>query len=300
MTATTGYVFAYSTVALVLLITGALKIQLLEDVARRSVFGVIGLGGLSARTIGRTVGAAEIAAGLLIFTPGTARTFALGCAVALFSTGILTTVYLRVRRPDLVCGCAGNLSVPYETRVGVLRNIFLVACSVLALAPLSGGTPNWSSRESFAGFMLAAVVVLAIVLVSPERRGRQDSRRTRQAHGQLQMLASDCAKARTRGRALRRLLRRSNAWLEAAQYADRRKPRLLDMWTERCWAYGSFDAALDHAAVVAVVRVSLVYPQIGGYALTDPDEARVLFAREPLGHETAPGDVGRFLPATTA
>lgn len=61
-------------------------------------------------------------------------------------------------------------------------------------------------------------------------------------------------------------------------HAAEERPPLLDIWTDGCWLYASIAASFDGQAVTAVVRVHRAYPELGSYALTDPDASLILSA----------------------
>jgi hypothetical protein len=253
---------------LALLLLGGCAAKLVRAVRTRSLGAGLGPTELFPRRLRRPAAVAVcgtelgLAAGLLITADraglnGPAEAVRLATAL-FFVVALFGLVELREHRPDLGCGCFGDLSarpvsVRSIARAGVLA---AAALATVGLAPVHLPPPG--PRAAVALSLLLAELLL-VALLSPEagetlmRLGYTEPCELRAADPQRALAA----------------LHRSRAWRRQAALAGTGTP--ADMWRELCWWYVVYPAQTPApgAALVFAVQVKQHWPTIRA-ALTGP------------------------------
>jgi hypothetical protein len=149
--------------------------------------------------------------------------------VLFFLVALCGLVELREHRPDLGCGCFGDLSVkPVGTR-SILRAglLALAAALTVGLPPVHLPPPGLRAAAAL-GLLLAELLLVA--LLSPEagealvRLGYSEPCELREASPRRALAA----------------LRRSRRWRRQSVLIDSDEP--ADMWRELCWWYVVYPA----------------------------------------------------------
>ena len=205
-------------------------------------------------------------------------------ATAFFLVAMSALIELRGRRPDVGCGCFGDLS---SRPVGA-RSI--VRSAVLALAALASiGAPGLHLPPPSARAALLLAILcgefLVIALLSPEagevlvRLGYSEPCEVRSAPAARTLAA----------------LHRSSHWRRRASVITGGEPS--DIWRELCWRYVVYPGWLDgaDADVVFAVQVKQRRPVI--LSAVVPRETPAGPAVETASAETAPAETS---PAETS
>jgi hypothetical protein len=162
----------------------------------------------------------------------------------LFGTAAAALNELRTRKPDLGCGCFGELSrTPVSWRV-IARAALLCAAAVssIGVAPLS--MPD-SSRQAWLTLAAAAAELAVLAVLSPEI-------------GQAMIRLSHAQPCELRevpvGRTLS-ALHASAPWRRYRRFLIAAAP--VDVWREGCWRFVVFPAVLSSRRVDVVFAVHL-------------------------------------------
>lgn len=263
---------------LALILLGACAFKLSRVLRSRSLAAVLDATALFPERLRRPATAAlsatelTLGVGLLVTmgplgTGGRADAVRLATAV-FFLVGMCALVELRERRPDLGCGCFGDLStgpagVRTVIRAGLLAGMALAALRLRR--PFAFPPPGSRAAVSLA-LLAAELVVLA--LVSPElgevlvRLGYAEPCEVRQQPPHRPLTA----------------LRRSRSW---RQHAGVIMGGPADMWRELCWwyvVYPALSGGQDCQVVFAVevrhrrpaIRAAVVRPAPGPPAAPAP------------------------------
>jgi hypothetical protein len=220
----------------------------------------------------------SLGAGILLTSGRAWRGWADGARLAtalFFLIAMCAIVELREFRPDLGCGCFGDLSGRPPGLRSVLRAGLLAAA---ALASIPGGELTLPPAGPAAALDLGILVAefLLVAAVSPEvgevlaRLGYAEPCERRAAPPQRALAA----------------LHRSRAWRRRARLVGRARP--ADMWRELCWWYVVYPGR-DECDIVFAVEVrhrrpaihSAVVPRTGG-ASPDDGSARAQAAADGL------------------
>ncbi len=178
-------------------------------------------------------------AGRLTFLPAAATVVRFG-VVLLFATATAALVELRAHRPDIGCGCFGDLSdTPVSPRTICRSALFtLAAAATIGVPPVpltTGGiVPGAMHGTPGARLLVAALAAEIVVLaaLSPElgealiRLGYREpcERRTVAPHRTLAALRS------------------SRTWRRHADLLTTAEP--TDVWRELCWRYAVFSGEI--------------------------------------------------------
>jgi hypothetical protein len=194
--------------------------------------------------------AAELSAGAgLIATAGRlgrgelANVVRLGTAL-LFLVATCALIELRSARPDLGCGCFGDLS---KTPVGgrALARSALLAAAALATVGLPPLRPPRPGADAITPLAVLLAELVLIAALSPEigeslvRLGYSEPCELRHVPVERTLAA----------------LRRSYAWRKYAGVITRPQPS--DVWRELCWRYVVFPARVSGRDADAVFAVYL-------------------------------------------
>jgi hypothetical protein len=211
-----------------------------------------------------TVCLAELALGigLLVtagkFGAGDPATGARLLVAIFFLVATFALVELRNTRPDLGCGCFGELSrAPVSLRTLARSALFAVAAlSTLRLGPLQ---PPKTGLLTAATLGILAVELIVIAALSPEL-GEGLVRLGYSEPCELRRLPADRSLA---------ALRKSAPWRQYAGALAADQP--ADIWRELCWRYLVFPARYgdQDAEVVFAVQLKSRRPEIRA-ALVDP------------------------------
>lgn len=157
----------------------------------------------------------------------------------------------RERRPDLGCGCFGDLSTRPIGPRSILRAGILAGAAAASLgAPPLRLPPPGPRALTDLGILAAEVAVVAIL--SPEV-------------GELLVrlgYAEPCERRSVPTQRVLASLHRSRAWRKNAALTAGDRPK--DMWRELCWWFLVYPSrgADDHADIVFAVRVARRHPPI--------------------------------------
>jgi hypothetical protein len=188
--------------------------------------------------------------GVALFAPR-AATGARIAAAAFFLVAAAALVELRGRRPDLGCGCFGDLSSEPAGRRSLARALLLSGAALISVETPALYLPPWGHGALlFLGVVCAELALIAAL--SPEvgealvRLGYTDP-------CELRLLPADRTLA---------ALRRSRQWRKHAQAITTELP--IDMWRELCWRYVVFPCRQDggNAEVVFAVQLKRRHPVV--------------------------------------
>jgi hypothetical protein len=188
--------------------------------------------------------------GVALFAPR-AATGARITAAAFFLVAAAALVELRGRRPDLGCGCFGDLSGRPAGRRSLARALLLTGAALISVeAPALYLPPRGHGALLFLGVVCAELALIAAL--SPEvsealvRLGYTDPCELRQLPADRTLAA----------------LRRSRQWRKYAQAITTEMP--VDMWRELCWRYVVFPCRQDggNAEVVFAVQLKRRRPAV--------------------------------------
>ncbi len=197
-------------------------------------------------------------AGTALFAPR-AATGARIAAAAFFLVAAAALVELRGRRPDLGCGCFGDLSSEPAGCRSLARALLLSGAALISVeTPALYLPPRGHGALLFLGVVCAELAVIAAL--SPElsealvRLGYTDP-------CELRLLPADRTLA---------ALRRSRQWRKHAQAITTELP--IDMWRELCWRYVVFPYRQDgrNAEVVFAVQLKRRHPVVQAAVLPVP------------------------------
>jgi len=205
--------------------------------------------------LGSAAGELTLAVGLLVSTHPLFR----WATVAFFAMSTYVLLELRRRRPDVGCGCFGEVSgAPIGLR-SIGRTVVLAAMAAMsAWAEVPGwvafADPSW-------GFVLAGVALLGVL--SPEIEELVDRARFRAPCEQRRGPSEEVLLGR---------LRSSGPW--RAHRADLATPEPYDSWRELCWRFFVFENA-DRDDVVFAVYLTGRRPAVR-VAVVSSDDSRPL------------------------
>lgn len=243
--------------------------------------------------------AVELALGAgLLLTAGsrsaTVRADATGFRLAtavLFLVAMCALVELRGRRPDVGCGCFGNLSTKPVGPRSVARAGLLAAAALatVGVGPARLPAPGPQAVRDL-GILVAEFLLIAVL--SPEV-GEALVRLGYAEPCELRQLAPERAVAS---------LRRSAHWRRHAKLVASDEP--ADMWRELCWWYVVYPAApgARAAGIVFAVQVKKHRPAVQSAVVTrqpgpgDQGAGRRVRA-EPVTSDGSAGGPGLTVPA---
>jgi hypothetical protein len=179
-------------------------------------------------------------------------------AAAFFLVGMCALVELREHRPDLGCGCFGELSTAPPGVRSIVR-AGLLACAALAAIHIPRWHPPPPGDAATRDLVIIVAELLLLAVVSPE---------VGQALARLAYSEPCEFRALPPQRAITSL-RRSATWRRHASMIIRDSP--ADMWRELCWwyvAYPARDRGANCELVFAVevkphrpaIRAAVVWP----------------------------------------
>jgi hypothetical protein len=172
-------------------------------------------------------------------------------AVAFFLVAAVALAELRGRRPDLGCGCFGDLSSQPVGWRSLARALLLTGAALISIqTPALYVPPGGHAALLFLGIVCAELALIAVL--SPEvgealvRLGYTDP-------CELRRLPADRTLA---------ALRRSRQWRRHARAITTEMP--IDMWRELCWRYVIYPCRLDgqNAEVVFAVYLKRRRPMV--------------------------------------
>jgi hypothetical protein len=219
---------------LAVLLTGACLAKLARVLRARSVEAGIGPTALFPLRLQRPVAmamcATEMSLGIALvvtagpFGAGLPATVVRGLTAVLFVTAMGGLIELRQRRPDVGCGCFGDLSsTPVKLRTVVRSGLLAVAATVTVGAPPLHLPRPYAPLALRLGLLGAEVVLIAAL--SPElsealvRLGYSEP-------CELRVLPAERTLAALRG---------SRTWRRHASVITGDQP--VDVWRELCWRY---------------------------------------------------------------
>ncbi|MGE5289714.1 MAG: MauE/DoxX family redox-associated membrane protein [Micromonosporaceae bacterium] len=224
-------------------------------------------------------------AGRMVPWPSAATFARLGTAL-LFATATAALVELRAHRPDIGCGCFGELSTtPVSLRTIARSALFTVAAAAtVGVRPLrlteDGIIPGAVHGTLEARLLVAAVVAEAAIIcaLSPEfgealvRLGYREPCERRPLSSQRTLAA----------------LRASRMWRYHAPMLTSTEP--VDMWRELCWRYVVFPGHIDgrEAEIVFAIYTRRWGPPIR-VAIVDAVTGKVLGGTGQPGRARPPG-----------
>jgi Methylamine utilisation protein MauE len=180
-------------------------------------------------------------------------------AAAFFLVATAALAELRGRRPDLGCGCFGDLSSQPVGWRPLARALLLTGAALISIETPALYLPSWGHRALlFLGIVCAELALIAVL--SPEvgealvRLGYTDP-------CELRRLPADRTLA---------ALRRSRQWRKHVRAITTEMP--IDMWRELCWSYVVFPCREDggHAEVVFAVQLKRRRPAVQAAVLPLP------------------------------
>ena len=182
-------------------------------------------------------------AGTALFAPR-AATGARIAAAAFFLVAAAALAELRGRRPDLGCGCFGDLSGRPAGWRPIARAVLLTGGALISIeSPALYLPPRGHGALLFLGIVCAELALIAAL--SPEvgdtlvRLGYTDPCELRQVPAERTLAA----------------LRRSRTWRRHARTITAEMP--TDMWRELCWRYVVFPCRPDGGNAEVVFAVQL-------------------------------------------
>ncbi len=226
---------------------------------------------------------------------GLAATIARCGAALLFATAVGALNELRHRRPDVGCGCFGDLSETPVSMRTLSRSALLCAAALASLGVPPLRLPA-SAAEGIVLLAVTAAELLLIAALSPEvgevlvRLGYSDPCEARRLPV-TRTVAS---------------LRGSGPWRTYQRYLTALDP--ADIWREGCWRFLAYPAAIDGRTVDVVFGVYLQArrPQVRAAVVEAMDLLPAEETRWPgrsdaeiladSGAETAPAPVPRWTP----
>jgi Methylamine utilisation protein MauE len=226
-------------------------------------------------------------AGRVVAWPSAATLVRLGTAL-LFVTATAALIELRAHRPDVGCGCFGELSsTPVSMRTIARSALFTIAAAATVGVPpvrlTSTGIIPGAVHGTVEARLLVLVVVAEVALIcvlSPEfgealvRLGYREPCERRRLSSERTLAA----------------LRLSRAWRRHAGLLASAEP--IDVWRELCWRYAVFAGQVNGRAAEVVFAV---YTR----RWSPPIRVAVVDALtgEPLGGTGEPGAVPARQPA---
>ncbi|HKB31695.1 MAG TPA: MauE/DoxX family redox-associated membrane protein [Streptosporangiaceae bacterium] len=179
-------------------------------------------------------------AGRPIAWPAAAMVVRLG-VVLLFATATAALVELKAHRPDIGCGCFGDLSsTPISLRTIARSALFTIAAAAtLGVPPVrltADGLVPGAAHGTLGARLLVAALVAEVVLLaalSPELG---------EALVRLGYREPCERRALPRARTLA-ALRSSRAWRRYAEFLTSAEP--TDVWRELCWRYAVFSGDIN-------------------------------------------------------
>lgn len=173
---------------------------------------------------------------------GLAATTIRCCTALLFATAVGALNELRHRRPDVGCGCFGDLSEAPVSMRALARSVLLCAAAIASIGLTPLRLPG-SAAEAITLLAVTAAELLLIAALSPEigevlvRLGYSDPCEARRLPV-TRTVAS---------------LRGSGPWRTYSRYLTALDP--ADIWREGCWRFLAYPAAIDGRAVDVVFGV---------------------------------------------
>jgi hypothetical protein len=194
--------------------------------------------------------ATEFALGVgLLLTAGRAGAgipaFAVRAATALlFGTAAGALNELRARKPDVGCGCFGELSrTPVSWRV-IARAALLCAAAVSSVDAAPLGLPD-SSRQAWLTLAAAGAEIAVLAALSPEIGQAM----TRLSH------AEPCELREVPVERTLSMLQASTPWRRYQRFLVAAAP--VDVWREGCWRFVVFPGVMASRRVDVVFAVHL-------------------------------------------
>jgi hypothetical protein len=165
-------------------------------------------------------------------------------AAAFFLVAMCALIELRDSRPDVGCGCFGDLSTRPASARSIVRSGMLAAA---ALASIGGPGLHLARLGASAALPLAVFCaeLLVIALLSPET-------------GEILVrlgYSEPCELRSIPARHTLAALHRSSHWLRHADVITSGTP--ADMWRELCWRYVVYPGQVDGADVDVVFAVQV-------------------------------------------
>jgi hypothetical protein len=215
-----------------------------------------------------------IGCGLIItagtFGKGGTATVVRVLAALLFATAVGAMHELRSRRPDIGCGCFGDLSeTPVSART-LARCAFMCVAAIASVGVRPLETPA-SGGQAFLLLGIGGAEVALIALLSPEI-------------GEIMVrlgYAEPCEARRLLVSRTLAALRGSGPWRHYQQYLTSTEPS--DLWREGCWRFAVYPAMIDGAKkdLVFAVYIQARRPPVRA-AIVDAVPAAVSTPVRPL------------------
>jgi hypothetical protein len=202
------------------------------------------------RPVAMAMCAAELALGIALIAtasragPGLAATAARGATAVLFLTAAGALIELRQRRPDVGCGCFGDLSSAPVTLRTIARSALLALAAIgsIGVAPLHLPPPG-AALALRLGVLAAELALIAVL--SPEI-GEALTRLGYSEPCELRVLPVQRTLSALRG---------SRQWRKHAPVITGNEP--VDVWREVCWRYLVYPGSYGGRAVEVVFAVYL-------------------------------------------
>ncbi|HEY3702940.1 MAG TPA: MauE/DoxX family redox-associated membrane protein [Acidimicrobiales bacterium] len=268
-------------IGLVLVIAGLVKLPVaaLRELVRSSALTTLAGSAHRARLAWRVVALAELGVGLCVLVlPG--QVWPLVAAAVLLVSGLVYIAVGHRARPGSPCGCFGGLSSGAPWWQSFLRTGLLLGCCLAALA----GNDRWTTAGGGPGvWALVAVELIALVLVSPERRGLARVtggwiRRSRLTLERWQM-GEDCANAAGPPAPETRWLSETALWSRVSDYVS--TGEASEIWREGCWEFATFPGRYEGAQATVVFGIPLdPFIPTRTVAVVDESEGSVLLREE--------------------
>jgi hypothetical protein len=168
-----------------------------------------------------------------------------GATALLFGTAVGALHVLRTRRPDVGCGCFGELSDTPVTWRTMTRAALLCAAALSSIGAPSVRMPD-SLGQAAAFLAVIAAELAALAALSPEV-------------GQIMVRlghAEPCEVRRVPVARTLSVLRASTSWQRCSPYLLSASP--TDVWREGCWRFLAFPGVLANQRVDVVFAVFLM------------------------------------------
>lgn len=154
---------------------------------------------------------------------------------------------LKVRRPDVGCGCFGGLSTKRVGRRSVVRASLFTAAALASITAPHTGVDVLRNGTTQVGLVLA-VELAVFAALSPELS------LLLQRHGLRHRAQEPCERRRSTLAETYATLHDSRVWVEHEDEVVSATP--LDVWREGCWRFLVFPARVDEQAMELVFAVS--------------------------------------------
>jgi len=167
-----------------------------------------------------------------------------GATALLFGTAVAALHELRTRRPDVGCGCFGDLSDTPVTWRTMTRAGLLCAAALSTIGVPALRMPG-SPRQAAAFLIVIAAELAVLAALSPE---------VGQLFGRMGR-AEPCEVRRVPVERTLAMLRASTPWLRCSPYLTSATP--ADVWREGCWRFLAYPAVLANRRVDVVFAIYL-------------------------------------------